>query len=210
MEPIALVVAGKTEIAAFVCGKCHTVAASPIQFSGDGAEDFARRQAREHCGPWFCDCGAERDRYRTKCDACSSAEAASRNEARERQAIAKARRVTLEEYTGEMVYDDRRERYMAPDELVDLEEDDRPEFVWGCTEQRLTLDAGRIIENAVESDELHEDAAEGLAKGAEEALQAALDTWSKEYASAVRSFFPDYGVVIFLERSSESRSGGGT
>jgi hypothetical protein len=42
VEPIALTVKGKDEIAAFVCGKCRTVASSPRQYIGEDAVEVAR------------------------------------------------------------------------------------------------------------------------------------------------------------------------
>jgi hypothetical protein len=200
-EPLALVVQGKDQIAAFACGKCHYVASSPKQYIGTEEEivEAARSAARTHCGPWFCACGAECDRYRTQCSKCWTADANKRQADRTAAAIAKAKRVTLAEYDGEMLYLEGRDRYVTPDEIEDMRGDgDLPEYAWGCSVNGFSLDADRIIEGEVESGEHHEDAVEWLQKGATEALQRTLDAWAEKYAKNVRSFFPDYSVLVEL------------
>lgn len=204
-EPIPLYVfvqKGATsgyKVSAFACGKCKTVAASPLQFIGseDEQDAAAKAQAARHCGPWFCACGSEMGQFRTKCDACGRADSDRRIAEREAQALAKAKRVDLDDYGGEMLYDG--DQYRSPDEVRDMIEDgDAPEYMWGCSERGFELDASRIIEDALESDEHHEEAAHQLEKGAEKALQETLAEWSAKYAPHVRSYFPNYSVAVYL------------
>ena len=208
-EPIALVVQGKDVLSAFACGKCHVVASSPRQFGGTEEEivEAARKAARTHCGPWFCTCGVECRQYRTTCDACWKIAADKRDAEREAAHVAKAKRVHFKEYDGQMLFDERRDRYLDPDEVADMAlDDDLPEHMWGCTVTGLKLDAGDIIDGALESGEHHEDAADWLAQDAAKALQTALDRWVKKYAKGVRTFFPDYSVMVTFEEEATDDS----
>lgn len=204
-DPIPLVVAGKDKVVAFACGKCKTVASSPEQFIGDAAEtlELAREAARTHCGPWHCACGAERGQYRTLCDACTRAEYARRDREREAICIAKATPVRLEDYGEDMVYVDGGD-YLSAEELQDrIADGEAPELVWGCTEIGLSLDAERVIRDALELGEHHEDAHEGLAVGAEKALQRALNEWRDKYAAKVRTYMVDHSVRVVWEENSD-------
>lgn len=200
VEPLALVIQGKEQIAAFACGKCHEVASSPRQFIGteDVVVEVARESARRHCGPWVCTCGEKMERFHTVCRACSMAATVKRDEERTAASIAKAKRVPLADYDGDMVYVEGGESYMSPDELSDrIDDDEAPGgLVWGCYCTGFTLDADRIIEGELETGEHHEDAGDWLAKGANEALKRTLDRWTKKYAKAVKTYFPDYSILI--------------
>jgi len=190
---------------AYACGKCKTVAASPAQYIGEDADAAARQSASEHCGPWFCACGKERPtRHDLVCQTCRRAESDKREAERRAGYLAKAKRVPLDEYEGDVFYDEDASEYLTRDEVLDrIAEGEVPGLLFGTTETGFTLDASEIITAEFESGDHHEDASEQLDYGATDALQEALDAWCAEYAAKVITSWPDHSVIVELPTRSE-------
>lgn len=84
------------------------------------------------------------------------------------------------------------------DQVADgeLEESDRPNFLWATKSHGLDIDVDRILENAC--DEMFDNARERL-QGVEE-LTAAIDVFLEKNESCL-SYEPDFSRVIVLDRS---------
>lgn len=185
-EPIVLVNQATGKIAAFACGKCHVVASSPKGFIGTPDECIAaaRAVALEHCGPWFCECGTEREQHFTECAACRQERLAKERELKEVARFEKAEKVRAADWTGEYVWSERFEELFSDvDELrgryVD-EGEEPPDYVWECEEEVLTLSAGDILNDALER-EGGTFMLEHMAPVVAQDLQAALDGWLKKH-----------------------------
>jgi hypothetical protein len=160
-DPIALCKKGSDEVVAYACGKCGVVAASVLTHG-----EAALQEAVEHCGPWFCDkCGSEK-RSRFNCWHCIDVGVKER----EREQMDKAVDVTTT-YDGP-VHDGDDAFWSSPDAASD--DIDGPTWMYACDELRLSLDASRILEMALEG-EHHEDAYEHIV--GEKELQEFLDSW---------------------------------
>jgi hypothetical protein len=185
-EPIVLVNQATGKVAAFACGKCRKVASSPVQFGGDPdmAVELARDDAREHCGPWFCECGAERRQNFTECEPCLYKRQAEEADAKEQARFDAAEKVSSKNWTGEYVWSDRFEELFSDiDELLGRYEDEGeepPEYVWECEEEVLTLDGEDILHDALER-EGGLFMLEHMAPVVAQDLQAALDGWLKKH-----------------------------
>lgn len=188
-EPIELVAKTTGKVVGFVCGKCSCADASMlISASWAGAENERVAQARlaavDHCGPWFCACGKEREKYGTTCRGCRAAEAAAQLDAKERAAFERAEKVAASDWTGEYVWSDRFEDIFGhPADLLDRYDaagEEPPEYVWECVEVPLVLNASDILDNECESQEAWEGLREQIGRVDEEALQALLDGWLKK------------------------------
>jgi hypothetical protein len=183
-EPIVLLNQATGKTAAFACGKCHVVASSPKGFIGTEDERIAaaRAAAMEHCGPWFCGCGAERRQHWETCEPCLYKRQAEAAAAKERAAFERAEKVSAKDWTGEFVWSERLEElFDSIDELRGRYEDvdeEPPEYVWECEEEALTLDAVQVIEDALERQEA---SGARIPDGATAELQALLDGWLKKH-----------------------------
>lgn len=98
-EPIVLLNQATGKIAAFACGKCHVVASSPRQCVGtpDECIAIARDVAMKHCGPWYCDCGAERKQHWATCDGCRNRRQAEESAAKEQARAEEAEKRAAEQ-----------------------------------------------------------------------------------------------------------------
>ena len=105
----------------------------------------------------------------------------------------------------EMFFIDTVDRYVEPDdldcEISELLSDD-PDInivVYGTRISTLTLDAGDIIAQECESQELHESVFESIGDKQTKELQELLDKWTAENAHC-KTYWPDYNIVIVTER----------
>lgn len=69
-----------------------------------------------------------------------------------------------------------------------------PTFVWGSSKLRFRVDAEDVIDRLLES--LDGEDVPDLAEGAEEELQALLDTWCEKHR--IDWYELDYGVAVLL------------
>lgn len=185
-EPIELVTKARDHVVGFVCGKCKSTSMMmfPVSYFGPEEErlNAARRAATEHCGPWFCACGAEKKTYyRDVCETCFDKAQQDKLDADQRTAFKKAEKVPADKWSGEYVWSDRFETIFGEiGELLERYEDEGeepPAYVWECEREDLTLDAGDILDAAFEQQEAWEGARDHVSPADQEELQALLDGW---------------------------------
>ena len=181
MNPHLLVKRGEDTPVAQFCTGCGTVYALGEGPNGDAA-------AEQCCRPYKCgDCGEETGRMRLVCDGCQR----KKLEAQEAARFAAAERVPFAEATP-LLYDPAGMRYVSPDEA----DDDPPAcgYAYLCTSYRLYLNAQEIVDNALESQEHHDDARVPVALILD--LQAFLDGWLER--TDVETWTPDDSRVVLF------------
>jgi hypothetical protein len=185
-EPIVLVNQATGNIAAFACGKCHVVASSPKGFIGtqDECITAARAAALEHCGPWFCECGAERRQHFTVCDRCRCARQAEEADDAERARFDAAEKVAAKDWDGEYVWSDRfQEIFGDVDELLgryEDEDEEPPLYVWECERVDFGMDADDVLGRIIETDDHWPGVSKYIGDADRQELQALLDGWLKK------------------------------
>lgn len=214
-DPIPLTVAGKTEVIAYACGKCHCVAGS-VKAHGPEAE----RLARIHCGPFVCfKCGVNESSasYNT-CEACFRAH---RIEVEQEQ-IRKAKKVLAYAWDGPVHTDDCDEDhgwygnvdaligdYESPYDEEEEEDHDHkdglPRWVWGASLVKPALDADRILEDAFS--DLHEIARENFTGDSAE-LQKMMDEWMAKHDAHCVSYESTNIIVVIDESWLEEQEDG--
>lgn len=70
-----------------------------------------------------------------------------------------------------------------------------PEYIWGTTVSRISMDADSIIKRAC--DKLYEDASEQIDDHARKELQNMLDKWC-EKQGGTDTYYVDYNVAILI------------
>jgi hypothetical protein len=197
--------AGSTEPYAVVCGECERRMWRLATF-GDGprALEEAKRIARHCCTPEPCECGAERRRFYTVCDACLK----KRDRERLHADFEKARKVLLADYDGAMVYT-ANEEYVSTGDWDDEYHsafvlDDGTRFVWGTEAEKATVDLEwECSENWLE--EHHEDASDWVDFAKLREAQKLVD----EALAGVVSYYEDRSVAVILPPPSEDEGQGG-
>lgn len=86
------------------------------------------------------------------------------------------------------------ESYKENDE-IGFWEGTKPDRLWVCSVQEISIDAGSVIENACE--DLHEDASENCDYGS---LQVTLDAWCKNQ-SGTTTYYPCYKEYVKIDWS---------
>lgn len=199
-EPLEVVIKGREEPVAYACSRCGILR---LLNESDTAEERAakREEAAEHCMK-VCVCGGQLDYcYRLRCKDCR----AKAEVEKEHKRFDKAEKLALEEYPDEPVFWEGHTGGMGDgyfsgiDEVMDLCEEEGlevPEYVWACKSKEFKLDADRILESAVENQEMYEDAGDDIPDDARGRLQAYLDVWAKEIG--LRSWSPDHTRAVLL------------
>lgn len=225
-SPLALRATPDGKILAFACPICTRA------YSVLGYEKAAENEANSCCAPLPCkECGKQRESHEcTFCVDCTKKKEAELLLQRLRQA---QNVIPASDWKGPVHIDGSDEEGWAHD-VGDLLADARmkekglPSWVWGCTTESLSLNAGCILENAT-SDGMVSEAACEAAQSGEEDLQKLLDVWAKahkvtwweEYDDVVvvldeERFFKETGVSIkkhsklFIRRLGSWGIGGGT
>ena len=186
VEPLALVVRGSAtgEVAAWACGKCRYVALS-------------EEHARSCCATLQCPCGKTIERKHWKvCRDCENARYTEEQERKENEAFEKAEKVQAKDWDGPVVLNGDRFFSCVEDLLDDLDGEDDPKYVWACRKVGLGFDADDVINNALESQEHHEDARDSITHGDVEELQALLTTWATK--QRVETWWEDRTKAVIL------------
>lgn len=198
-EPIVLCREGSTEPYGVVCGECQSSMWPLRAFGGGpGALEEVKRIARQCCVPDPCECGAEKRRGWIYCDACLR----RRDREKVHAAFAKAKKVPLAEYDGEMVTDGN-DWFEAPSDVdADTDHalvlDDGTRFVWGTQPERPDVDLEReCVDHWLE--EHHEDAVDWVDFAKLREAQKLVD----EALADVVSYFEDRSVAIILPPRGE-------
>ena len=187
VDLIELVVRGGDEVVAVACGTCRVVAHS-------------REAAAACCAPRKCEtCG--QDIGHSWCKPCSDKRTAKAEQAR----VDKATKVPAAEYSGPLFTEevnagDYGEGYFSDEaalrDACDDSGEEMPVYAWACKSQRLTLDAGSIVEDALENQQAHEGAGDAIPEAAMAELEAFVTAWAEKHGPT--SWRPDYSrAVVF-------------
>lgn len=179
----------------WMCGACHRASAT-------------QAYAQRCCLCRWPDCPETPPAFLTFCPEHDKANR-EKNERIEREKesarFARAKKITVSEYTGGMVYCDAMRGgddgyFEDVDHVLDnCEVGEEPEYVWACTRHKADTDAGRLIEAALEN--TADDAYEHFGKRPEEVarLQAMLDAWWAD--NEFVWFETDYKVAILVPQA---------
>ena len=117
-------------------------------------------------------------------------------ECKEKDRFRKAKKVSLEDYEEEDIYDNIRDEYYPVDVLSETYESEQPpKYVYGCEPIKLSLDMANIVEN--ECDDNHfEDAFSCIDSGSIREIQDMVDIWCKK--EGVTSYAIDWDTVVLL------------
>lgn len=193
-----VIVESSGALVGYACPSCTILHAVTIYTrkpeAADIAADIAAQGAARECCDRRCgECGKPAGKYRTMCGACISAA----DDARDAKRMASAVRVPAREYGGPLVCvgdDD----YRNPDDCEDLA------HAWATAPSKLHLDAGHILESALE--EHHEDAYDDIGSKDFARLQRYLDAWCEHVG--VVSYHADHTrLVVFDDAASKSGEG---
>ena len=160
-------------------------------------------------------CGKQLPKGRTKCD-CPQQKSIDRKEkeAKYQATINKAKIISWKD-ANYFVYDENSDRYFTDaDDFAEyylglyLDEKEEynydfdsyfekcvPKVLWNCSEEKISLDAGDLINNACE--ELHEEARENILD--EKELQDFLDKWC-EKQTGTTTYYPFYKEYVKVEK----------
>lgn len=157
----------------------------------------AKRFADECCAPEVCACGRPKADGWTVCHVCRRESEIKK----ERALYDKAKKVTLSEYTGDWVFSSTNchfgdEGFLAVTE-VDLDDEDTPDWVWGCYPEQASGDIDEWIREHVLG-EHHENAADHVDAGLVEAMQKILNVALEECVT----YRQDTSVVVILRPES--------
>lgn len=200
-EPVVLIRADTGEATFFCCGECGA-------FCGDDKNYAAR-----HCGGQPCDlCGEPCRKNFTRCEACREKSRAEQSAAM----IAKAEKLDAEKYDGPVFWDEKDEYYLdvgeafeaVLDEFIDDFKGAKQQTLWACDKTFLKLVPSNILDQALESQEHHEDAYEAISGKAINELKAFCDTWNTTYGSGVESWLPNKKLIVIPEAWQKEKHNG--
>lgn len=190
MNAVQLLLPDHRESGVWFCTKCRLAYSS---------EPSASRCCNK---PACTDCGKEHDAPGLQCRSCFDL----RQEKREAERFAKAKKVPMEEYSG-WLQRDGTGGYITDgyhenaDDLITYCKDNGepvPEYAWACTPtQFATADIGRIIESICEDayEDFNPDDLVGVDK-----LEAAINEFNEANKHHL-SYSPDYSTAVLLPAS---------
>lgn len=187
-EPIRFIREDRGDEVLFCCGECG-------MFCGKEEE-----YARYHCGGRPCEnCGKPCERHSTWCEECRFKARVKRHE----EHLAKAEKVDASTYEGPVFWD-QYDRYYADvgeawetiTDDIDSVEEARLQTLWACDKLHLTLCPSDILDNALESQEHHDDARDWVSKKAYEELTRFCEAWNAAHGTAVETWFPNDKLVV--------------
>lgn len=175
----------------FECGKCR---APYYLVIATYTLEWLHRRAQECCGQKTCEaCGAPTSSAYTNCQACR---AKKKREAL-LAAFAKAKKVPLAEYDGEMVTDGEEDSFASTTDVDEdsdaIELDDGTRFLWGTAPVKASID----LENECREswlEEHHESAHEGVDWDKLAEAQVLVDA----ALAGVVTYFEDRSVAVVL------------
>lgn len=173
--------ANPEKVLAWACGKCGIVCPD-------------ERHAKGHCLPNICECGNECIRHYTTCPDCIK----RKQDERDRKLREAAEVVSAENYDGpvyheqqDVYYPDAGEAFEAIADEVGFDDGERKALtLWTCDKVHLTLDANDVIQQALESQEHHEEASDLISNRGLGVLQGILDSWISEHGSWIETWVP--------------------
>ena len=190
--PIHLCPKGTDTVVAWACGACGSVKASA-------------ESATSCCACWHCGKRIESGPLVKSHKACREATDAERNTIMDcERAVKEARHllavtpIPVSAYADPVFYNDR--LVMDANEL-DVDQA-LPAFVFGTTRHALHVNAEAALENALEQDEMHEDAGDSVSADAKAALETAIDAWNEQYGSKVVSYTEERSEIVVLNQEA--------
>ena len=169
----------------FFCSECRAV--------------HADQQKAASChGERFCGCGEKIDRhYYSKCSECDRKEHKEKQEAKELERFAAAKKIPASEYKGGMIYGHDDKYYEEIEDCLDQYiEGQEPEYVWACKDVGVKwATTESLYENMLEN--MWEDAEVNDLNGIDE-LEAAVEAFNKANES-ISVWEPDYSTAILTK-----------
>lgn len=203
MTPIPLTTSQAIEPVAWACCHCRIILSTEAD-------------ARAHCQCTRCGLPLTRERSGRLCLTCAPiarteqrAESDARMAARDAADFAKARKVPEEEWSEAVVWEDGSgdmsgDGYFSSPEAVRdscaANDVPVPAYVWGTAEEGMCLDAGDIIERALE--DTYDGARDQLSAEAEGELQDLIDAWRERHP--VKWYREDRSVAVVMTGRAEN------
>jgi len=193
--PKPLFFENQTEPVAWACGTCGRV--------------LPKDTVRTCCATKVCVCGAEYDSHYTLCNACRSKASAEKLAAKK----AKAEKIDSASYDGPVYIADTDSFYPDYDTAfeaicehnVALDKEARKNVTfWACRVRKLTLNAGDVVDQALEWQEHYDGASDMISNSSIVALQEILDRWLEEHASDVETWFFDETRQVVISETEWS------
>lgn len=153
----------------------------------------------EHCSNVLV-----RGQLRCKCDAAVAVEAAMKLKANDDRR-AKCKRIKLADYTGELLWCESSDRYVAPDSVDDVLVDEPDEVFYACNPIRPSAfypDADDLITQMEEQayDEAHPDDDDheilDYSKEAVVELAKLIETWGEKNLKVKQFWYPDMNTIV--------------
>lgn len=201
-DPIPLTTAQAIEPVAWACGNCRTI----LAFEPD---------ARAHCACERCKAPLANRDFTGLCPSCrpimreeERAERRARVVTLDAEAFAKARKVPESAWSDTVVWEEGSgdmsgDGYFSSTDTV-REQCERdgvpvPAYVWGTTPVVMSLDAGHIVDQALEDS--YEGASDAVSADALTELQSLLDGWCERHP--VKWWSEDRGVAVMMTGRGE-------
>lgn len=149
------------------CSKCRIVHRTQVM-------------AEKCCRTLICECGDPVEaRGWTTCKPCRDRKSAER----ERAKFEKAKKIAIEDYSGQIVIDDDRWFYCIDDAIEWLIDNERAEeYLWACEERPLKIDAMDMLDHQVECADMNYDGwSDEFSRESIAELQKLLDGWLEKY-----------------------------
>lgn len=196
MNPIAICEQVSGKIVGYACDKCRLMSTGAMFGGGPGALETAQKMADECCVPKVCaKHGVQKEPW--GCKQCRDEHYA----AKDAEAMAKATKVKLADYTGKYLYLDGHgnEGYFDVDS-VEYEEDSDGNplpWAWGCVTVNVTLEDCDLSNHVTETmmQEHHEEASESV----DWAKVREAEKLLFEACKSVTSYQQDTSVVVLLQ-----------
>jgi len=143
----------------------------------------------------MCECGKPAEYPYSGCKQCREETRRKRDQA----IFDKAKKVKWEDYEGHQLVCDRDDEfYSDPWEIFDTHYTDPPKWAWGTCAKKLTIDAQRVVDDAIDNEGAFEDAPNYVPDLTE--LQKALDDVC---AQIPETYWKDETVVVAFEEEAE-------
>ena len=148
-------------------------------------------------GERVCACGKKitQGYFQKTCNDCQWAEVCEKGRLKEAERFEKARKITEDQYDGDMVYLDDKYYESVLDAIDEYDVGTEPEYVWACKDvgvPRASSDS--IVEHCL--DNMWEDADSSDLNGLEE-LDAAIAAFN-EANKGISVWYPDYTTAILV------------
>jgi hypothetical protein len=204
-KALELVIRGSDKTSAWACPICGSLFTPFGPEEALAPEYLAAARAERCCQPSPCACGQTlRHKGENQCSDCTDAEWKKEREEKDQEQFKKAVHLKIEEYDNPVYWEghsgDYGDGYFSTAEAVldhcEAEGLEVPLYVWSCSWHQLSLDGDQILEDALEQQDVHEGAGDGIGPTAREMLQAFLNGWTEK--ENIVSWSVDYSRAVVL------------